>query len=101
MAELLDALQLLALHLLIGRPVSGGMRELMIGRGSRGYVARYGNDKARNDVIVNAVRGQREAGFSGGVRRTVRPGETRGAEGRLALPSGLQRGLRVAPGRRG
>ena len=66
MAELLDALQLLALHPLIGRPVSGCLREMMIGRGSRGYVALYGYDEARNEVVVNAVRGQREAGFSGG-----------------------------------
>lgn len=66
MAELLDALQLLVLHPLIGRPVAGGLRELVIGRGSRGYVALYGYDEARNEVVVNAVRAQREAGYREG-----------------------------------
>lgn len=66
MVEILDALQLLVLHPLIGRPVAGGLRELVIGRGSRGYVALYGYDEARDEVIVNAVRGQREVGFREG-----------------------------------
>jgi len=66
MAEILDALQLLVLHPLIGRPVAGGSRELVMGRGSRGYVALYGYDEARDEVIVNAVRGQREVGFREG-----------------------------------
>lgn len=66
MAEILDAMQLLVLHPLIGRPVSGGLRELVIGRGSRGYVALYGYDEARDEVIVNALRAQREAGFREG-----------------------------------
>lgn len=66
MVEILDALQLLVLHPLIGRPVAGGPRELVIARGSRGYVALYGYDEARDEVIVNAVRAQREAGFREG-----------------------------------
>ncbi len=66
MAELLDALQLLVRHPLIGRPGQGGLRELVIGRGSRGYVALYGYDEARDEVLVAAVRGQREAGFGEG-----------------------------------
>jgi toxin ParE1/3/4 len=65
-AEILDALQLLALHPLIGRPVSGEQRELVIGRGAKGYIALYEYDELRDEVIVAALRGQREAGFREG-----------------------------------
>lgn len=63
MAEILDALQLLVRHPLIGRPAAAGMRELVIGRGSRGYVALYELDEAHDEVLVSALRAQREAGF--------------------------------------
>jgi plasmid stabilization system protein ParE len=66
-AEILDALQLLALHPLIGRPVSGEQRELVIGRGARGYVALYEYDEVRDEVVVAALRGQRESGFREGL----------------------------------
>lgn len=66
MLEILDALQLLVRHPHIGRPASGGLRELVIGRGSRGYVALYGYDDARDEVLVAAIRSQREAGFREG-----------------------------------
>lgn len=62
-AEILDALQLLRRHPLIGRPVGDDLRELVIGRGARGYVARYRYDAAADEVKVAALRGQREAGF--------------------------------------
>ena len=48
---------------LIGRPVKGGKRELVIGRGSRGYVALYRFVAAIDTVFVLAVRGQRESGY--------------------------------------
>lgn len=63
--EMLDALHLLAQHPLIGRPVADGLRELVIGKGSRGYVARYRYDPARDEVRVAALRSQREGGFRG------------------------------------
>lgn len=63
--EILDALQLLVRHPLIGRPAAGGLRELVIGRDSRGYVALYGYDEARDEVFMAALRAQREAGFRG------------------------------------
>ena len=63
MVEILDALQLLVRHPLIGRPAAAGMRELVIGRGSRGYVALYELDEAHDEVLVSALRAQREAGF--------------------------------------
>lgn len=67
LAEILDALQLLRSHPLIGRPSGGVQRELVIGRGARGYVALYGYDAARDEVVVNALRAQREAGFREGM----------------------------------
>lgn len=62
--EILDALQLLALHPLIGRKAGQtGLRELVIGRGSRGYVALYRYESLDDEVTVLALRGQQEAGF--------------------------------------
>jgi plasmid stabilization system protein ParE len=46
----------------LGRP-AGRFRELVIGRGSRGYIARYRFDSQRREVVVLAIRGQREAGY--------------------------------------
>jgi plasmid stabilization system protein ParE len=64
--EIVDALKLLAAHPLIGRPAANGHRELVIGRGARGYVALYDFDVLRDEVLVAAVRAQREAGFRDG-----------------------------------
>ena len=64
--EIFDALDLLQRHPLIGRPAGGDRRELVIGRGTRGYVARYRFDEAADIVHVLALRTQREAGFSDG-----------------------------------
>jgi plasmid stabilization system protein ParE len=63
LAEVLDALQVLALHPLIGRKVEHGQRELVIGRGARGYVALYTYDALDDVVAVAALRAQREDGF--------------------------------------
>lgn len=65
LAEIVDALEVLTLHPLIGRRVESGRRELVIGRGTRGYVALYGYDALDDVVAVAALRAQREAGFSG------------------------------------
>ncbi len=61
--SILDALQILTHSPLIGRPVQGGLRELVIGRATRGYVALYHYVAALDTVFVLAVRSQREAGF--------------------------------------
>ena len=61
--EILEAVQILEHSPLIGRPVKGGMRELIIGRSSRGYVALYRFVEAIDTVFALAVRSQREAGF--------------------------------------
>lgn len=62
-AEIFDALELLLRHPLIGRPAGGERRELVIGRGSRGYVARYRYDALDDMVLVLGLRSQREADF--------------------------------------
>lgn len=62
-AELLEAVDILAHSPLIGRPFRDGKRELVIGRGSRGYVALYRYVPDLDVVFVLAFRSQREAGF--------------------------------------
>jgi plasmid stabilization system protein ParE len=61
--EISGAVQVLEHSPLIGRPVKGGKRELLIGRGSRGYVALYRFVAAIDTVFVLAVRSQRESGY--------------------------------------
>jgi toxin ParE1/3/4 len=61
--EIVQAVQLLAISPLIGRPVRGGKRELVIGTGTRGYVALYRFVPAVDTVFVLAFRNQRESGF--------------------------------------
>lgn len=61
--DIFVALDVLTRHPLIGRPVAGAMRELVIGEGSRGYVARYRYDPLEDVLMVMGLRAQREAGF--------------------------------------
>jgi toxin ParE1/3/4 len=61
--DILQAIEILRSSPLIGRPVSGGQRELVIGRGSGGYVALYRYVEPADTVFVLALRGQREAGY--------------------------------------
>jgi toxin ParE1/3/4 len=44
----------------LGRPVRGGLRELVMGQKSRGYVALYCYLSAVDMVLVLAIRSQRE-----------------------------------------
>ena len=60
---IVDAIQILRHSPQIGRPVGGGMRELVIGRGARRYVALYQYVEELDTVFVLAVRSQREEGF--------------------------------------
>lgn len=63
-AELIiNAVSMLKLHPLIGRPVEYGYRELMISRGRTGYVALYTYDEICDLVLILAIRHQREAGY--------------------------------------
>jgi len=59
----LDALQVLTHQPGIGRPVEGGLRELIITRRRSGYLARYEFDDDRDLVWVARIRHQREAGY--------------------------------------
>jgi plasmid stabilization system protein ParE len=61
---ILDALQVLTHQPAIGRPVEGGLRELIISRRRSGYLARYEIDDARDLVLVARIRHQRESGYS-------------------------------------
>jgi plasmid stabilization system protein ParE len=61
--DILEAIQILTHSPQIGRPVKGGMRELVIGRGVRGYVALYHYVAAMDTAFVLAARAQREDGF--------------------------------------
>ena len=58
-----EAVSVLERHPLIGRPVEHGLRELVISRGKTGYVALYDFDPVADDVVILAIRAQREAGF--------------------------------------
>lgn len=62
-ADLVSALNVLERNPMIGRPAELGMRELVIGRRTRGYVALYEYLPATDEVRLAAVRGQREAGY--------------------------------------
>lgn len=61
--EIIQAVQVLSHSPLIGRKVKAGMRELVIGHESRGYVALYRFVPDIDTVFVLAVRSQRESGY--------------------------------------
>jgi plasmid stabilization system protein ParE len=62
-AQIVAAIQILADHPLIGRPAGTGKRELVIGRGPRGYLALYRFLPELDVVLILAIRSQREAGY--------------------------------------
>ncbi|MBS0576640.1 MAG: type II toxin-antitoxin system RelE/ParE family toxin [Proteobacteria bacterium] len=62
--EIVSALDILAANPLIGRPVHQDKRELVIGRGSRGYLALYRYAAIADTVVVLAIRAQREGGYA-------------------------------------
>ena len=62
--DIIAAISVLERNPLIGRPTRGDTRELVIGRGSRGYVALYRFVDKVDTVFVLAVRSQREAGYA-------------------------------------
>ncbi|MEB1529750.1 type II toxin-antitoxin system RelE/ParE family toxin [Xanthomonas sp. WHRI 7945] len=62
--EIVSAFDVLAGNPLIGRPIHGDNRELVMGRGSHGYVALYRYVDVTDTVVVLALRAQREAGYA-------------------------------------
>ena len=61
--EILLGISVLEHNPMIGHSVQAGIRELIIGRQSRGYVALYRYILEIDTVLVLAIRGQREAGY--------------------------------------
>jgi toxin ParE1/3/4 len=62
-AEIIEAIQILAHSPLIGHKAKGGKRELVIGQESRGYVALYRYVSDIDAVFFLAIRAQRESGY--------------------------------------
>ncbi len=58
--ETIQTVSILAHSPLVGRPAQNGKRELVIGRGSHGYVALYRYVPQVDTVFVLALRSQRE-----------------------------------------
>ncbi|MGH8164935.1 MAG: type II toxin-antitoxin system RelE/ParE family toxin [Rhodanobacteraceae bacterium] len=61
---IIAAIDILERNPLIGRPAAREMRELIIGRDARGYIALYRYLPEIDTVLVLAIRGQREAGYA-------------------------------------
>jgi plasmid stabilization system protein ParE len=53
---------LLQEHPLVGRPIDDFRRELVIHRGRSGYLAQYHFDAKRDEIVILALRHQRELG---------------------------------------
>ena len=61
--DIIRAIDVLEQNPLIGRTVTTELRELVIGRRARGYVALYRYVEAIDTVFVLAIRGQKESGY--------------------------------------
>ena len=57
---ILDALNVLARHPRMGRPMRSGLREFVISRDRTGHPALYSHDEQTDVALVLAVRHQRE-----------------------------------------
>ncbi len=62
--DIVKAIDVLERNPLIGRPARADLRELVIGRRARGYVALYRYVAELDTVFVLAIRGQKEAGYT-------------------------------------
>lgn len=62
--EIIEAIDILVNNPLIGRPADSGQRELVIGRRSHGYSARYRYIPEIDTVFLLAIRSQNEAGYA-------------------------------------
>lgn len=62
--EIIDAISVLETSPMIGRAAAGELRELIIGKRTRGYVALYRYAATLDTVFLLALRGQREAGYA-------------------------------------
>jgi len=64
--DIIKAIDVLERNPLIGRPARADLRELVIGRRARGYVALYRYVAELDTVFVLAIRAQKEAGYTSG-----------------------------------
>lgn len=64
LSEIVQAIDVLAHNPLLGRPISNGKRELVIGRKGTGFLALYQYVDDIDTIFVLAVRSQREAGYA-------------------------------------
>lgn len=62
--DIVRAIDVLERNPLIGRAVRADLRELVIGRRARGYVALYRYVAEIDTAFVLAIRGQKEAGYA-------------------------------------
>ena len=58
-----EAIEFLARHPKIGRPLESGLRELVISYGASGYLALYDYSPVYDDVLILRMRHQREEGY--------------------------------------
>lgn len=61
---IVDGLQVLAAHPLVGVRNEAGLRKLVISRGRSGYIAIYDYDQLKARVLVMAIKHQREDQFN-------------------------------------
>jgi plasmid stabilization system protein ParE len=64
-AAIRGAIEMLAEHPLIGRRITGDVRELVISFGRTGYIALYRLVPALEEVRILSIRHQREIGYPG------------------------------------
>ncbi len=62
--DIIRAIDVLERNPQIGRVVRADLRELVIGRGARGYIALYRHVAEIDTVFILAIRGQKEAGYA-------------------------------------
>ncbi len=62
--DIIKAIDVLERNPLIGRPARADLRELVIGRRARGYIALYRYVAELDTVFVLAIRSQKEAGYT-------------------------------------
>ncbi|MDN5871385.1 MAG: type II toxin-antitoxin system RelE/ParE family toxin [Nitrococcus sp.] len=60
---IIEAVEVLANHPLIGHLAEQELRELVISRGKTGYLALYSYELEQDTVLVFSIRHQREAGY--------------------------------------
>lgn len=61
---IINGLQILVTHPLVGQKNEDGLRRLIISRGRSGYIAIYHYDQFTNRILVLAITHQRELGFN-------------------------------------